>query len=274
MLLRRINEHVKAQNWTAVGLDFIIVVVGVFIGIQVANWNDTLGEREREAQILQNIATDLRSDMESYALGIDSTLNKIAAITYIVERLPNFDSRNETDSITIGAWEYDDYIAASPELAEKSLADRALSLRKALWTTAILVSNAQPSATAFDSLVAAGELGILQNDDLVRRLQEYQFTTAALEKSQDITYRPRRDHAINTGQLFGLSAFGSVEEKYFLDLVAATPQLAATVDSQLGWAQGHFVMLSAAYENAKALLEIIEKELGEGTALTAKGADK
>ena len=41
MLLRRVIEHVKAQNWTAVALDFFIVVVGVFIGIQVANWNDT-----------------------------------------------------------------------------------------------------------------------------------------------------------------------------------------------------------------------------------------
>ena len=40
MLLRRIIEHVKAQNWFAVGIDFVIVVVGVFIGIQVANWND------------------------------------------------------------------------------------------------------------------------------------------------------------------------------------------------------------------------------------------
>ena len=46
MLLRRITEHVKTQNWLAVGIDFAIVVVGVFIGIQVSNWNDALGDRE------------------------------------------------------------------------------------------------------------------------------------------------------------------------------------------------------------------------------------
>lgn len=40
MILRRITEHVSAQNWFAVGTDFVIVVVGVFIGIQVANLND------------------------------------------------------------------------------------------------------------------------------------------------------------------------------------------------------------------------------------------
>jgi len=45
MLLRRIAQHVKDQNWFAVGLDFVIVVVGVFIGIQVANWNQLQGNK-------------------------------------------------------------------------------------------------------------------------------------------------------------------------------------------------------------------------------------
>ena len=40
MLLRRVMEYVNAQNWFAVGVDFVIVVVGVYIGIEVANWND------------------------------------------------------------------------------------------------------------------------------------------------------------------------------------------------------------------------------------------
>jgi len=45
MLLRRIAQHVKEQNWFAVGIDFVIVVIGVFIGIQVANWNDDQNTR-------------------------------------------------------------------------------------------------------------------------------------------------------------------------------------------------------------------------------------
>jgi hypothetical protein len=30
MILSRVIEHVKAQHWTAVALDFVIVVFGVF----------------------------------------------------------------------------------------------------------------------------------------------------------------------------------------------------------------------------------------------------
>ena len=48
MLLRRLTRHLLEQNWIAVGLDFLIVAVGVFIGIKVANWNETRAEREIE----------------------------------------------------------------------------------------------------------------------------------------------------------------------------------------------------------------------------------
>ena len=33
MILRRVTEHVKAQNWSAVALDFFIVVVGVGVAM-------------------------------------------------------------------------------------------------------------------------------------------------------------------------------------------------------------------------------------------------
>ena len=52
MLFRRMTHHLKSQNWFAVGLDFLIVVVGVFIGLQVGNWNDAARERAKETAIL------------------------------------------------------------------------------------------------------------------------------------------------------------------------------------------------------------------------------
>ena len=45
MILRRVMEHVRTQNWLAVGIDFVIVVVGVFVGIQLGNWNEEAAAR-------------------------------------------------------------------------------------------------------------------------------------------------------------------------------------------------------------------------------------
>ena len=64
MLLRRTIEHVRKQDWFAVALDFVVVVVGVFLGIQLGNWNDerVFDNHERtlllelRAEIVQGIA--------------------------------------------------------------------------------------------------------------------------------------------------------------------------------------------------------------------------
>jgi len=60
MLLRRVIEHVKTQNWTAIGLDFVIVVVGVFLGIQVSNWNAAAADRRAESAYLSQLQGDLQ----------------------------------------------------------------------------------------------------------------------------------------------------------------------------------------------------------------------
>ncbi len=67
MLLRHITNHVKAQNWFAVGLDFLIVVVGVFIGLQVSNWN--------EARSSARIETELRATLERDFVELEAQLS-------------------------------------------------------------------------------------------------------------------------------------------------------------------------------------------------------
>jgi hypothetical protein len=61
MFLRRIIEHLRTQNWTAVALDLGIVIVGVFIGTQVSNWNQQRIEEQKTAQLLLELRPALRS---------------------------------------------------------------------------------------------------------------------------------------------------------------------------------------------------------------------
>lgn len=59
MLLRRITEQVKTQNWFAVALDFIIVVAGVGFAMYGQQW---LSEREQRAD-LATAETALQGDL-------------------------------------------------------------------------------------------------------------------------------------------------------------------------------------------------------------------
>jgi len=64
MLLRRVIEHVKAQQWTAVAIDFVIVVAGVFVGLQVQEWNSARGHRAAEIGHLKSMEEDV-----AYSIG-------------------------------------------------------------------------------------------------------------------------------------------------------------------------------------------------------------
>ncbi|MAI90362.1 hypothetical protein [Ponticaulis sp.] len=54
MILRRLSRHVGEQNWFAVLLDFIIVVLGVYMGVLLGNWNSqSLASRSERAVLMQ-----------------------------------------------------------------------------------------------------------------------------------------------------------------------------------------------------------------------------
>lgn len=64
-LSRRWTERAGRQDWFAIAIDFIIVVVGVFLGIQAANWNESRKERAEERRYYSQIIDDLRADQET-----------------------------------------------------------------------------------------------------------------------------------------------------------------------------------------------------------------
>ena len=68
MILRRVIEHVREQNWTAVGIDFVIVVVGVFLGIQVSNWNAAQAETSRERLLLGELRSELAESISQLSI--------------------------------------------------------------------------------------------------------------------------------------------------------------------------------------------------------------
>jgi hypothetical protein len=57
---------VKEQNWFAVFLDLAIVVFGVFIGIQVSNWNQSYADNLRGNGYLVRIAENLETDVKNF----------------------------------------------------------------------------------------------------------------------------------------------------------------------------------------------------------------
>lgn len=59
MILRRFMQHVKEQSWFAVGLDVIAVVVGIFLGMQVTEWNEVRKDLVEEGEYILLVKDDI-----------------------------------------------------------------------------------------------------------------------------------------------------------------------------------------------------------------------
>ena len=71
MILRRLTANFRKQDWTAVTVELVIVVLGVFIGLQVNNWNEARNDRALEHQYIQRLHED-------FALSIKHAESNIA----------------------------------------------------------------------------------------------------------------------------------------------------------------------------------------------------
>lgn len=68
MIFNRLLIQIKEQNWAVLGIELVVLVVGVFVGLQASNWNDDRVERAEERGYLVR----LHEDIKASAAGIDT----------------------------------------------------------------------------------------------------------------------------------------------------------------------------------------------------------
>ncbi len=145
MILRRFMQHIKEQNWFAVGLDVIVVIVGIFLGMQVTEWNESRQNRIEEKVILQRLQHDLRLDIEQMTAEINRKNNMIA-----------------------------DYIYCLDVLAEKVVATKAEFDEK--FKTILLIGYIKQNTTTFNDLQTSGRFTLIENDTLSQGIVNYYHT--------------------------------------------------------------------------------------------------
>ncbi len=88
MILRKFMQHVKEQNWFAVGLDVIVVIVGIFLGLQVQAWYDTGVAKQEEQRIVSYMVADMEASqnyLEGVKLRIDDRIQLSDKLLNVLE---------------------------------------------------------------------------------------------------------------------------------------------------------------------------------------------
>ena len=71
MVRQRVIQQLKNQQWVAVGIELVIVVLGVFIGLQASNWNQERASARQGAILAERLKADLRHEDWVYQYLID-----------------------------------------------------------------------------------------------------------------------------------------------------------------------------------------------------------
>lgn len=144
MLLRRVTKHVKEQNWFAVGIDFFIVVMGVFIGMQVANWNASQLERREEAAIIERLQSDF------------DRIEEDSARSLVFHQTVTEDLRTMVRALRAGVLQDEDIPAFERALLK-----------------GINFQTSADTAGSFTELMSSGRGDILRDRDLLHALVDY-----------------------------------------------------------------------------------------------------
>src|SRR5215212_667197 len=60
MIFKRAVANLRAQQWTAILIELAIVIVGVFIGTLVANWNQERSDKRAVQRLVEQLQPKLR----------------------------------------------------------------------------------------------------------------------------------------------------------------------------------------------------------------------
>lgn len=78
MILHRLVTQWREQNWTAIAVEFVLLVVGVFLGLQASNWNDQRNQRAQAELWRAQIVADLGQSARDLQYRLDYNAQVLA----------------------------------------------------------------------------------------------------------------------------------------------------------------------------------------------------
>jgi hypothetical protein len=251
MILRRIAHHLKQQQWSAVVIELVILILGVFLGFQVTDWANERANRAAEARHLEEIAEDLRADAAVFDQIRTSAEMRISGIDYILG-----DTRGETRPSRVVTPTGDSFdIPAGPPVTP---ADRTTLLGRVN-----LVRSTTGNRTGFEALLGAGGMQKIRDRQISRQLQVYYAQFDEMDELTNVL-KQARAAGVAQGYPLGLSAFGEMDPDQLIAIVRGSPAYSAYLRTNREWAAIYLDAVAQQQQRALQLLSDINQYLGKG----------
>jgi hypothetical protein len=241
MLFRRVLEHVQAQNWLAVFIDFFIVVVGVFVGLQVNNWNESLALKRSEHAALVR----LQSEAEN-------------AVQYWIEQVLYSEENNQNRRLLVE-------VLNKGEMSDE---DSAL-INDAFMRLGHYPANTPPSAV-YNELVGTGRLHLISDvdarDAVSRYAESLEFVNGQLTQFRTVLPTQQRAYQGRVFSTYDPDRTSLRRFTYDFSLLAADRQFKSDITDlvrdQIQFHNYRVWALEAAIKMCEEVSRALAKEMG------------
>jgi len=256
MIMRRIAMRLAGQDWLAVTIEFALIVAGVFVGIQVANWNDSRKDRELEATYLARIAQDIRSDVSEMDEIIRVSAVRLALFNVVLPKASGHALPDGFDSARgrIG-------IESVPAYADGGQNSPGFAL--------FILTSLEGSRSAYNTMISAGGLTHISNARMLQQVEEY-YAAVDRERHFEVALEQNRDKFVDAERKAGISPVNPMSVDEISAAFAASSELLATAQNYWLYTNRHLRLMRALQAQAHGLADALSQASSAKTGSTPR----
>ncbi len=187
MIIRRMADGIRTQNWFTVIIEIFVVVIGIFLGLQVTEWNDERGDRNEERRYYGQLLLDLTKDVET------------AEFAFLIN-----ERNDQAGDLIYAALTTDDFTIEDPTKLAVSFVFAGYAY--------IPLSETQ----TIDELKSTGNLGLLRNLDLKREISDYYGDLARIRQWDSGLRQTQYEYISSSAGLLSRSQLRATRQRTFV----------------------------------------------------------
>jgi hypothetical protein len=151
VIVKKIARALSSAKWKEFGIELLVVVVGVFLAIQVDNWNDRRNELHMEKALLESLYSDFETNQQIAELRVEQYAKAAEAALKLLEASATDQSQSSSDIYS-------------------------------LIEQAVFIRPPEFNSNTWDLLSASGQLTVIKSEDIKKQISDFYRTTSAYSR--------------------------------------------------------------------------------------------
>jgi hypothetical protein len=246
LLFQRFAQALRAQDWASAAIELVLVVLGVFLGFQLTQWNDDRQKRAGEVTLMLNVARDLRDDVAEMDENLRNASSRMTSLDRLLRLTGNWNPPAEFPSSRFII-----KVEQVPEFNPNSGYTIGIEM--------FVLATYDGNQFAYDALTNADGPNVVRDQERLSEIQKYYALIDQL-RTFERGLAETRVRVLESMQAEGLSAVDRSSVESVAQIVQRNPPLRAVIENYWLYTSRQITITRSLRGDAAKLASKIEAE--------------